>query len=71
MPRVKNSFINRVIWVSSYFSCKLEGKLFPSEVKRDLIGLNTKTLCRRFSEGSKIKPQTLVLYEMQDLHGAP
>ena len=35
------SFINRVIWVGSYFSCKLESKLFSSEVKREVICLNT------------------------------
>ena len=46
--RVRNSFINRVIWIGSYFSCKLEGKLFSSEVKRELIGLNTKTVQERF-----------------------
>ena len=52
----ENSFINRVIRVDSYFSCKLEGKLFSSEVRRELICLNTKTLFRRCSKGTKGKP---------------
>ena len=63
--RVKNSFVNRIIWVGSYFSCKLERKLFSSELKRELIRLNTETMCRRGSKGSKRKPQTLVLNSIQ------
>ena len=36
----------------AYFSCKLESKLFSSKAKRELIRLNTKTMCRRCSKGS-------------------
>ena len=52
--RVKNSFINRVICIGSYLSCKLEGKLFSSEVKRELIRLNTKTVQERLKRLQEI-----------------
>ena len=61
-----NSFINRAIRVCRSFNCKLKGKLFSSEVERELICLNTKTLCRRGSnKGSKTKPKDLILNWIQ------
>ena len=66
ISRVRNCIINRVIWVGSYFSCKMKSKLFSSGMKWQLICLNTKTLGRRCStKGAKRKPQTLVLNRIQ------
>ena len=45
--RVKKNFINRVTCIGRYFDCILNGKLFSSEARRELICLNTKTLCRK------------------------
>ena len=38
---------------------------FSSKAKRELIRLNTKTICRRGSKGSKTKPQILILNRIQ------
>ena len=43
--------------VGRYFEFKLKGKVFSLEVKRELISLNTKTLCRWPLKSSKLDPE--------------
>ena len=57
IPRVKNSFLNRVICVCHCFNCKLKGKLFTPEVKR-----KPQTLILNWIKQRNIDPKEAVVY---------